>query len=122
MASSHPAQLQQAAAELLVALGVAGLLFEGAAQQRLGLPAAALGVQCRAEQRQQVGLAREIGQRVAAEPLGHDAVACAQERDRALKRSPCKIDVADRRTPGFPGRDDSPMDGEIVESQTRGVH
>ena len=105
-----------------MSLGIPRLLVEGAAQQRLGFPCTALGVQCRSEQRQQVRFAREIGQRVAAEPLGHDAIACAQERDGALKRSPCKIDVADRGTPGLPGRDDSPMDGDIVESQTRGVH
>jgi len=60
------AELQQAATKLLVTLGVAGLLFERASQQWLGLAAATLGVQCRAEQREQVRLTWNTDQCIAA--------------------------------------------------------
>ena len=80
------AQLQQRAAEFLVALGVLRQVDERAPQKRLGLRATALAVECGAEERGQVGFAREVGQRRAAELLGHRAVARAQEGERALER------------------------------------
>ncbi len=54
------AELQEAPAELLVRLGIAGLFRKRAAQFRLGFRRAALAIQGRAEQRQEIRLARDI--------------------------------------------------------------
>ncbi len=87
----HAAQLQQRAAEFFVALGVLRQVDERTPQKRLGLRAAALAVERGAEEGGQVRLAREVGERRAAELLRHRAVAGAQEGERALERGPCGI-------------------------------
>jgi len=94
------AELQEAAAELLVAFRVVRLVGGQSGEQGLRLVAASLAVQRRAEERGQVGLAGELAKRIAAERLRERGVAGPEEAERALE---CRADEANVFDGSIPG-------------------